>query len=186
MKASRFAFLLLPATILSLQSCLSDQEETDRNYSEWRKQNTAFFQDAEDEVLNGVKRYEKLTPKWDPASSVLLQWHKRGDANSITPLDNSTIDVKYLLTNIEGDTIDSSYANTTYGDSIFRCQPNEMITGFWIATTNMHVGDSVTAVIPYMAGYGITGSSTIPPYSTLIFQIKLDSIVSYDSLPWRP
>ncbi len=50
----------------------------------------------------------------------------------------------------------------------------------WIATTNMLPGDSVTAIIPYTSGYGISGSNSVLPYSTLIFQIKLDKILSYD------
>ena len=70
--------------------------------------------------------------------------------------------------------------------SIFRCKPNEMITGFWAATTNMEIGDSVTAVIPYTSGYGVTGSGAILPYSTLIFNIKLVDIAAYDKVPGRP
>ncbi len=147
------------------------------------KQNLEYISNAEAETgADGKKVYEKIVPAWDKASFTLMRWHndRALTASNLTPLDNSTIKVKYLLTNIEGDTIDSSYRQT---DSLYQCRPCDMITGFWIATTNMHVGDSVTAVIPYQAGYGITGSNAVLPFSTLIFQIKLNSIVALESQP---
>lgn len=185
MKLKKFGFLILPLTLAMLSSCLKDNDST-TDYTEWRNENASFITAAEAEMTGNVKKYEKIVPKWDPATFVLMHWHKRGNPNSITPLDNSTLHLKYLLTNIKGDTLDSSYSNTTYGDSIFQCRPNEMITGFWAATTNMHEGDSVTAIIPYTSGYGISGSGSVLPFSTLIFQIKLVSIVSYDKPAWRP
>lgn len=184
MKLRNFGFLMLPLTLALLSSCLNNDDEYGKDYAQWRVDNNNFINAAEAEMLNGTKRYEKVVPKWDPASYVLMQWHKRGNSgNDLTPLDNSTIKVKYLLTSIEGDTIDSSYKQT---DSLFSCKPCEMITGFWIATTSMHVGDSVTTVIPYTCGYGATGSGNVLPYSTLIFQIKLSEISGYDKPSWRP
>lgn len=181
MTIKNFGFLALPSILLTLSSCLNGDDDIE-DYSEWLSQNTEYITKAE-----ASGEYTKVVPKWDKASFVLMKWHNDRSLTSDarTPLDNSTIDVKYLLTNIKGDTIDSSYKLTTYGDSIFRCRPNEMVTGFWAACTSMHVGDTVTAVIPYTAGYGLSGSGSIPPYSTLIFQIKLDSIVAYETLPWR-
>lgn len=182
MKLKKFSFLLLSLSLTLLPSCLKG-EDGDNDYTQWRSENSAYITAAEAEMLNGQKRYEKIVPKWDPATFVLMQWHRRGNPNSITPLDNSTLAVKYLLTDIKGDTLDSSYSRT---DSLFKCKPCEMITGFWAATTVMHQGDSVTAVIPYTSGYGLTGSGSVLPYSTLIFQIKLDSIIAFDKQPWRP
>lgn len=183
MTIKNFGFLALPAFLLTLSSCLGDNDND--NYSEWFQRNAEYITKAEAETVGGKKVYEKIIPDWDKASFTLLKWHNDRSltASRLSPLDNSTINVKYLLTNIDGDTIDSSYRLTQYGDSLYQCRPCDMITGFWIATTSMHVGDSVTAVIPYMAGYGITGSNAVLPYSTLIFQIKLDSIVAYEYNP---
>ena len=187
MKLKRFGFLILPFTLLTLSSCLGDDDDSDFDLDSWRAENATYITEAEAATENGVKKYEKIVPKWDPATFVLMQWHHRGNpVNKLKPLDNSTLDVKYLLTNVRGDTLDSSYALTANGDSIFRCKPNEMITGFWAATTNMEIGDSVTAVIPYTSGYGVTGSGAILPYSTLIFNIKLVNIAAYDKVPGRP
>lgn len=187
MSIKNFGFLSLPAAILalSLSACLSDDETAD--YTDWLNKNTEYINQAEAASVNGVKVYEKVVPAWDQSSFVLMDWHNDRSltASRLSPLDNSTINVKYLLTNVEGDTIDSSYSLTTYGDSIFQCKPCEMVTGFWIATTSMHVGDSVTAVMPFTCGYGVSGSGSVLPYSTLIFQIKLDSIVAFETSPER-
>lgn len=180
MKLKKYGFLLLPVSLALLSSCMGDDDD-DSDYSEWRTENLNYITAAEAEMLNGQKRYEKISPKWDPASFVLMQWHKKGNAQTgLKPLDNSTISIKYLLTNVRGDTLDSSYSQP---DSLYNCQPCNMITGFWIATTNMVPGDSVTAIVPYTSGYGAYGSGSVLPYSTLTFQIKLDSIINYDKRP---
>lgn len=177
----RYLAPLAVALLPLMASCLKDDPY--ETYEEWRVENTAYFDSIERGIpANG---FEKVAPKWDPASAILMKWHNNRalTAGNLMPLDNSTVDVKYLLTNVKGDTIDSSYKLTANGDSIFRCQPTALITGFWIALTNMHVGDSVTTVIPWQAGYGAGGSGNILPYSTLIFQIKLDSIVALEKNP---
>ncbi len=171
MKISRFGFLVLPAMLFAMSSCLGD-DGIDEDYREWYDQNDEYIKKAE---TSG--EYQKIVPAWDKGAFVLMKWHndRLETENNLSPLDNSTVKLKYMLTNINGDTIDSSYSLT---DSLYECKPNDMVTGFWVATTNMHVGDSVTAVVPFGCGYGVNGSGAIPPYSTLIFQIKLDSIVS--------
>ena len=178
MKYRIFAIPALFSLLLALNSCIKDGNET--SYKEWRMENTTFIEDAATERVDGILKYEKVIPDWDKSVYTLMQWHNDRSLtlpNGLRPLSNSTIDVKYLLTNIKGDTLDSS--------SSFRCKPNNLITGFWVAVTNMQVGDSVTAIIPHEAGYGSMGSGKVLPYSTLIFNIKLDSIVAFDSQPWR-
>lgn len=55
---------------------------------------------------------------------------------------------------------------------------NSVVDGFATALLNMHVGDRWTVYIPYQLGYGTTqsSSSSIPAYSTLIFDITLAKI----------
>lgn len=187
MKLQKLAFLALPAALLAMSSCLSDEERTYKDYTEWRNQNTEYFDNAKAATINGVKQYEEIVPDWDKGTTILMQWHNNRSltADKLVPLSNSTVDIKYILTTIEGDTIDSSYSQTVYGDSIYRCRPNNMITGFQIALTNMHVGDTITTVIPYNAGYGYSGSGSVQPYSTLIFGIKLVGIDTWETPSWR-
>ncbi len=42
--------------------------------------------------------------------------------------------------------------------------------------TTIKAGEEATFIIPYTEGYGTTGSQNIPPYATLLYKIKLDSI----------
>lgn len=173
-------FLTLSISIvlgMVFTSCLGGDDVDD--YSKWRQENIDYILNAETETLDGKLRFEKMIPEWDNSVYTLMEWHndKSQNESRLRPLSNSTIDVKYVLKNISGDTLDSS--------SSFRCLPNKMITGFWIAVTNMHEGDSVTAVIPYNAGYGSYSHGSVLPYSTLIFDIKLDSIVAYEKPAWK-
>ena len=174
----RFFPAFAAATLFLLPSCLKDDPEV--TYADWRAENEEYIEKAE---KSG--KFTKITPVWDKTSFVLMDWIRRGnDPNKIKPLDNSTVDVVYLLTNINGDTIDSSYKQTaSYGDSIYRVTPNKTCTGFRIALTNMNIGDSVEAVMPYYAGYGAYGSGSVLPFSTLIFQIKLVDIVALEKEP---
>ena len=163
--------------MVALNSCLDDND-TINDYSEWRLKNATFFEELGTETdENGALVYEKLSPVWDKSFYILFHRHNEWEegGNHLTPLSNSTVNVKYTLTNIEGDTLDSSAS--------MNCTPNSMITGFWTALTNMREKDTVTAVIPYSAAYGVYGSGAILPYSTLIFGIRLDSIIAYE---WKP
>ena len=67
---------------------------------------------------------------------------------------------------------------TTYGDSIYRFRPSDMISGWQIALTDMRVGDSCRVVIPADQGYGVQSTGIILPYSVLVFDIKLTDIYS--------
>lgn len=170
MKLKRLFPILTAASILILPSCLGSNEEV--NYTSWMLKNAEYF-DSLSLLTNadGTLMYQQITPVWDKSFTILMRWHnEEGEENpsDITPLSTSTCVVKYTLTNIAGDTLDSSPG--------YSCKPNQMITGFMAALTNMRVNDTVTAVIPYTAGYGAYGSGAVYPYSTLIFGIRLDSI----------
>lgn len=152
-----------------LPSCFKDNEKD--NYSEWNALNTKAFNDSLNLVDDdGIPVYTQFVPVWDKSFSILLRWHNTDEENTsdIRPLSTSTCHVKYTLTNINGDTLDSSPS--------YRCVPNTLVTGFMAALNQMKVNDTVTAILPASAGYGEYGSGAVLPYSTLIFGIRLDSI----------
>lgn len=69
----------------------------------------------------------------------------------------------------------------TFDDAFSRGYPeafrvNELISGFQIALTNMHIGDHWLVYIPSEMGYGNRGDRVIPGGSTLVFEIKLVGI----------
>ena len=174
------AMLIAPC----LTSCLGDDDKK-VDYSEWININETYMIHMEDTVdAAGNKVFKKLSPVWAPGPGVyvLAQWHNDSSltASNLVPMDNSTVDVIYECSYVNGVVLDSSYRNTTYGDSIYRCKPSDNIVGFWTMLTNMHVGDSVTCIIPTTAAYGNTSSSVIP-YSALIYKMKLKRIYAYET-----
>ena len=109
---------------------------------------------------------------------ILARWHNDRSltASNLVPMDNSTVDVVYQGSYVNGTVFDSSYTNA---DSVASFKPNGTVAGFWTMLTNMHVGDSVTCIIPSNAGYGAS-STSILPYSTLVFNMKLKAIKKYE------
>lgn len=179
---NNFTKFLIPASlpILLLTSCLKNDEV---DYNEWADRNTQYVVDAEAKVNeDGSKVYTRLTPGWAPAAFTLIKWDndRSETAGNLSPMDNSLVDVKYALDNIDGTRISDSYSMTTYGEGIYRTRPNQNITGFWYALTQMRIGDKVTCIMPAAAGYGNVAYGSIPPYSTLVYTIELVDIPAYE------
>lgn len=152
-------------------SCLDDNEE---DYSEWRAQNDQYITQLDKTV------YETVAPDWAPQNPVYMKWENDRSltADKPIPLANSTVDCIYEVSDINGLVYDQSYSLSN-PDSIFTCMPQNTVIGFEIALLNMHVGDSVSLVIPYVSGYGYTGSGAIPPYTNLIYKLKLKAIKDF-------
>lgn len=152
-------------------------------YEEWRLENDDFY-NAQAALKNsdGSLFYRQLTPSWYPSSGVLIHYFndRSKTEGNLSPLVTSTVDVKYIGRLYNDEPFDSSFTNTANGDSIFRFQPTQTITGWQIALTDMRVGDSARVVIPYGQGYEAQTTGSIPPYSTLVFDIKLVDIYRYE------
>ena len=174
------SFFLLPLLAFILTGCLGD--DTPDYYSEWKKQNDEWLLDFEAQTVAGINGYTKLTADWAPQNSVFVKWHndRALTERNLSPLSTSTVDITYAMENIEGKKLGNSFAAFIYGDSIYRSRPHQNIAGMWIAMLNMHVGDSVTMVIPYLSGYGARATGAILPYSNLIYHVKMKGIPNYE------
>lgn len=169
MRLNRIFPIFIALTLLVLPACFDDSNDP-KDYTGWRQENIEYIKEIAGLTEEGQLVYEPLTPDWDNSFTIYIRKHENpdGNPNDLMPLSNSTCNVKYTLKNIKGELLDSS-AN-------FVCVPNQMITGFMAAVTNMKVNDTITAVIPAEAGYGSFGSGAVLPYSTLVFGIRLVSI----------
>lgn len=167
--------LLLPA--LALSSCLGDDSDP---YKDWRHANNKYLQEKENSIVDGKMEYNRISPSWQPGAYVLMKWHndRALTEKNLVPLFNSTVDMKYELELVDGQKIEDSYSATT-GDSIFQTKASEVVVGWQIAMMQMHVGDSVTLIVPWQYGYGATTNGNIKAYSTLIFHMKLKGIPYY-------
>lgn len=173
-----YTILLSAILFVCLTSCFNDGDDDDKfDKKAWQQRNEAYVADAQQSG-----EYVTLTPPWAPQAISLVKWHNDRSltAGNLSPLDNSLCDVKYECLDIDGTVIDSSYKSTIYGDSIYRSRPSSNITGFWYLVTQMHVGDSVTAVLPAISAYGATNYGDIKANTTLIYNLKLVGIPAYE------
>lgn len=179
---NRKSFLVLVAALamLTFTGCLDGEETTAEKYREWRTLNEQYVAEAEAQQDDaGNPFYTKIVPSWAPEAFALVHWHNDRaltEAN-LTPMDNSTVQFTYELFNINGERISDSFSSA---DSLYTSKPLQNIVGVWSPLTHMHVGDSVTIVIPSQAGYGEVNYGDIKPYSTLIYNIKLKAVTAYE------
>ena len=183
--------LVFPAALAVMAMCAckdDDVTSTWKEYAEWRKSNVSFFDEQKYATENGAQVYTPLSPAWNPGAQILIKYlsNRLDSYGKLSPMLNSTCSVKYIGRLYNGEAFDSSY---NYTDSVAFFKPSEVIQGWTIALTNMRVGDSARIVIPYMQAYGATGSMSstgvynIPPYSTLVFDLKLVDIPYYEVRP---
>lgn len=160
------AFAMLPFVSSCLKSDVVD-------YEDWRKQNDVYLNNID------LDEYQLIVPDWAPQNSVYIKWHNDRSltADNLVPLSSSTVDIKYELEDIEGNSLGNSYSSA---DSVYRSRPSQNIIGMWIAMTTMHVGDSVSMIIPYPSGYGSQSNGSVKPYSNLIYRVKLKAIQAYE------
>lgn len=91
------------------------------------------------------------------------------------PRPGDSVLVNYTGYFIDGVKFDSSYdRNKPFG---FRIGTGYVIEGWDEGIGYMHEGGEATLVVPSSLGYGEFGVPGIPPYSTLIFEVKLISII---------
>lgn len=184
MKKLPFIFLLFTALCTGLVSCLGDDDDTWDDYKEWRETNESWLlEQAQKKNADGSNYYDKISPVWDKSSYVYIHYFNdttltRGN---LSPMYTSTVDVKYIGRLYDGTGFDSSYLSTSPADSIFRTKLSGVISGWTIALTDMHVGDSCEVLIPYQWAYGSSDLGTILPYSALQFNIKLVNIPFYET-----
>ncbi|MDE6080270.1 MAG: FKBP-type peptidyl-prolyl cis-trans isomerase [Duncaniella sp.] len=178
--------VLLPIglVLLALTGSCKDNDNNWDSYKEWREANTDFYNEQKFAIEpDGQARYQTLTPQWDNTASILVRWlnDRAKTADNLSPLLTSTVAVKYRGGFYTGVGFDSSYLAT---DSLFVTRPGDVISGWTIALLNMKVGDKTQIVVPYALGYGTSGSGTsIPPFSTLVFDIELVDILDYEKRP---
>lgn len=156
-------------------SCIKDDDSED--YTVWRAENEAFFNRMKDSIdpATGELYYKQIKSLAYPQYYVLYHELEAGpETNTIKPLYTSTINATYS---------GHLYNTTTDFDSgsITGVVGRGFISGWTWALMEMTVGDKAEVVIPWQLGYGSNGSGSIPPYSTLIFTMTLNSIPKYET-----
>lgn len=187
-------FLILGVLLFSAFSFISCSESTGEvdPYANWEQRNQNYI----DSIANVARANEgnevgdwKIFRSYKLASLpmgqvgdvndyVYCKINKLGEGPSPLFTDSAYVDYKGMM--INNTIFDQTYKGA-YNPSI--SSPVEfmvggLVTGFTTALQNMQKGSQWTIYIPSDLCYGSTGSSTIPAYSTLIFDVALVRIVN--------
>ena len=197
--------MLLCVTSFALYSSLftscseSEDEDTSEYGSDWQQRNEAYFASLEDSLSRNPNSWKKLKSytKDETAAGVNTDYVyariiEEGEETD-TPMVTDSVRVAYrgrLIPTVsysDGMVFDQTFIGTynKQTTAVLNNIGGGWIDGFTTALIHMHRGDYWRVYIPYQLGYGTSGSSsTIPGYSTLIFDIALiDFCPSNKSLP---
>lgn len=191
-------FLLLLLSVFTV-AC-STEDDTTEEYPDWKNTNDTFFankyQQAEDSIAAGDSENWKIIHTWSYSSEIrnektdhIIVHVLNHGLGSGSPMytDSVRVDYRgYLLHSSSyistddaelGYVFDQSWSGTYNLSTMLptTLAVNGVVDGFATALQNMHIGDRWKVYIPYDLGYGSTAVSSIPAYSTLVFDITLDS-----------
>jgi peptidylprolyl isomerase/FKBP-type peptidyl-prolyl cis-trans isomerase FklB len=181
-----FLYLLIFSTGLLFTSC-SDDDDDDGDT--WRVENELFFNSLDER--SDLYQIEAESGR----GAVYYKVLKSGDPAGKSPIYTSTVNVYYTGVtlsgfDVAGDSIiagkqfDTSYNDRNYiSPGVYRpssFQLSGLIEGWWVTLQEMKPGDKWQVYIPWELGYKESGSgSSIPGYSTLIFEVELVSVGTY-------
>lgn len=186
-KLPLFLAFLFVFLFLVLAACNDKEQTTWESYTDWREANNAWLNDLMAKKNDdGSAYYKKIVPDWNPGSFVLIHYYNDRELTEgkLSPINTSTINVRYHVSLYEGTPVDSSSTLTANGPGIFRCRLNNMIQAWSIAIPDMRCGDTAEIICPYGVAYGSSGQGSIPPYSNLRFGVRLVDIPHLESSPY--
>ncbi|MDO4802278.1 MAG: FKBP-type peptidyl-prolyl cis-trans isomerase [Prevotellaceae bacterium] len=188
----KFSILLILLAAVSFSSCKSDIEDTEE-YPDWQVTNADYFNLLSEQVQQSISKGDK---NWKFLSSimkapeaplsttdnVIVNVLQEGTGNT-SPIATDTVRVAYrgrLLPSrsyLEGYVFDQTYLGTFSSETAntYKMAVNATIVGMQTALHHMHEGDFWRIYIPSELAYGMSGTTGIPAYSMLIFDIYLDS-----------
>ncbi|MGL4993312.1 MAG: FKBP-type peptidyl-prolyl cis-trans isomerase [Bacteroidales bacterium] len=179
--------LIIAITSSTLTSCL-DSEDPNAPYYEWKELNETFFNNKKDSIDFG-NGYEEIEIPTNHGGGTLLRRVIKSGEGTVSPIytdqvkthytgklyTDSQFDTSFTITSVNGVELTEEELYLYNDPASFAV--NGVIVGWTEVLQLMHVGDKWEVIIPWDLGYGNTGSGTIPPYSTLIFEIELMEIV---------
>ena len=189
--------------VLALVSC-KEEDNTQEEYPNWQATNNTYFNslvaDARAKISAGdaawllLPSYSLPTEKLGETAVelaysdyvVVEKIASAPDYETLSPFTSDTVEVHYvgkLLPSTSykaGYVFDKSYPGDVFDPVTakpYKVAVNKLVNGFATAVVNMHRGDRWKVYIPYQLGYG-SSLSSVPAYSTLIFDVRLEDFWS--------
>ena len=171
------AIFLLFSLVGALTSCMNNDDSVWEQYRDWREYNQNWLNEQIVRTNDdGTAYYTRCAMPTDPLAYIYM--HPIEEAHSgLKPLYTSTTKVNYTLTLANDSVLDRG---TNF---VGQLSSQTLITGWGLAIMQMEVGDSAQFLLPYNVAYGSAGTSNIPPYTNLQFNIRLVDITGYEILP---
>ncbi len=203
-----YLFVML-LSVMGLASC-SENDDTEEEYPNWQVTNTKYFSNLKDSVSKLVAAGD--TAEWniykiwsqtdykagDKSDSVIIVHKLKNGTGSGCPIYTDSVRVHYggkLLPSTSypsGYKFAQSYSTSLSDYDVTTCIPAKLavsgvIDGFSTALQRMHIGDRWIVYMPYQLGYGTSGSTSIPGYSVLIYDMQLAAYYRAGQIvpPWK-
>ena len=159
-------------------ACMND-EDPYADYADWREFNQSWLVEQTTRTNpDGTSYYTRCAMPTDPQAYVLMHTVGEVHTENLKPLFTSTTKVNYTLKLANDSVVDQGT------DFVSQLSSQSYITGWSISIMQLHVGDSAQFVLPYAVGYGESGNGlAVPPYSNLMFDIRLVNIEAYELRP---
>ena len=166
---NRFCFLtaFVFGLLLLTASCGDDD---DTKQSEWRARNETTFK-----AYLSNSAYSKLATLTGSGDTIVYKVLEKGTGRRV--LFTDVVNVTYTGQLAVNDSIFDTTEGTQQESSgrTFSVASGTII-GWHLALQYMDIGDRWQIVVPNTMAYGEKGTKQIPPYSTLLFDMKVVSI----------
>jgi FKBP-type peptidyl-prolyl cis-trans isomerase len=143
-------------------------------FQQMRADYEKMMMEKQAEEAESIKKYvadNKINVEPTP-EGIYIMTTKKGTGAQPQPMQ--TVTVHYTGKLLDGTVFDSSVKR---GEPFsFMLGARQVIPGWEVAVSKMHVGEKVTVLIPSDFAYGERGNYAIPPFSPLVFDIELLSV----------
>lgn len=192
-KVLRWAKGIVPLCLLAflpLMTSCSEADEENEEWANWQERNETFFEQQYQTHANATAtRY--ILPSWSmpasralsdvPHTSCILVDVIESGIGTTSPYFTDSVAINYsgrLMPSEHytlGYEFDRSYLSEYDPDVDVpgRFAVSGVVEGFATALQKMHRGDRWRVIVPYQLGYGTADQTSIPGYSTLVFEIEL-------------
>lgn len=188
MKRYNIIFAAFVLMLLSVFASCSEDDNTVEEFPDWQNRNETYFAGIYEQAKANTDGAWKLIRSYTLEDTIPTTYDDyiavkvlRAGTGSGCPMFSDSVKVNYRgrlipsTSYADGYVFDESYVGE-YNPAT--ALPSTMyvggtVDGFATALQHMHIGDYWRVYIPYWLGYGTSGSSSIPAYSTLIFDIEL-------------
>ena len=201
-KSKNIVFGLVAALCcaVAFASCSKDTPEADP-YENWEARNSAFIDSIANVCAANLSTAEWETGKWKKVLSYkllndevtphtntdyvymqMLEYDENESVTEGTDVINATdtVSVHYRGELMNGTVFDQSYTDdwdSRYSTPTSFCV-GAVITGWTTVLQEMKAYRRVKVYIPYTLAYGTSGSgSSIPGYSALVFDIRVEKVI---------